>query len=163
MSPTCFRPKISTETPIETKRKCVSKRIQRRTQRRTPLRPDRAKTSPTCFCRKISTKTLIETKRKTFRRGFKGERRGGLILGLVFYNDQAWLSIANELVSVLGRYSDRACLVARCSVAIATELGFDARSLLRPSMVRCSVAIATELVSVLGRYSDRACLGVRSL
>ncbi|KAF3577489.1 hypothetical protein DY000_02031626 [Brassica cretica] len=41
-SPTCFCRKISTETPIETKRKALTMRIQKRKKRRTLFRPGRS-------------------------------------------------------------------------------------------------------------------------
>ncbi|KAF3608367.1 hypothetical protein DY000_02049974 [Brassica cretica] len=84
-SPTCFRRKISTETPIETKRKAFRSGFKREHKGGAFLgltgryvaswRPDRslrsewkqAKKSPTCFRRKISTETPIETKQKVLR------------------------------------------------------------------------------------------------
>ncbi|KAJ4889313.1 Uncharacterized protein Rs2_29061 [Raphanus sativus] len=92
------------------------------------------------FVVKSQRKLRLRRNEKRFEENSKENAEENSSWGSVAIANQAWLAIATKLVSVLGRYSDRACLRAHCSVAIATEL-----------------------VSVLGRYSDRACLGVRSL
>ncbi|KAG5384649.1 hypothetical protein IGI04_036119 [Brassica rapa subsp. trilocularis] len=174
-SPTCFRRKISTETPIETKRKAVSMRIQKRTQRRTFLRTYRSlrryvasgskpRRILLVFVVKSQRKIRLRRNEKRFDENSKENPKEDLsealqgaidravfVLGRYVATEQCVCSVATDrAVCVLGRY-------------VATEQRVRVRSLRSDQAVcvlgcyvatePCACSVATDrAVCVLGRY-----------